>query len=258
MQKNAGKKARPSNQAFAREFATKRFEIEHFQKRVIAFFSDHPRLNEGELPIVHSLKFRMKSEKSLMEKIERKRRAGAQLTRENLFTQITDLAGVRVLHLSPDQFPAIHATISSQIEKQEWAFAQNPIAYTWDEDSAETFRTIGLAVEMRLTMYTSIHYLLKPRPDSYICCELQVRTLFEEIWGELDHFLNYPRQSKSVAVREQLRVLAKLAATGTRLTDAILRTHNSISPIPLPRAPHPGPRASRQSQSWSDRDKTRV
>ncbi|WP_315782452.1 hypothetical protein [Bradyrhizobium sp. SZCCHNPS1003] len=32
------------------------------------------------------------------------------------------------------------------------------------------------------------------RPDSPLSCEIQVRTLFEEIWGEIDHQLNYPRR----------------------------------------------------------------
>jgi putative GTP pyrophosphokinase len=54
-----------------------------------------------------------------------------------------------------------------------------------------------------------------------VTCEIQVRTLFEEIWGEIDHTLNYPDTTASVACKEQLRVLAKLASTGTRLADAI-------------------------------------
>ena len=59
-----------------------------------------------------------------------------------------------------------------------------------------------------------------------ICCEIQVRTLFEEIWGEIDHSINYPHPTDSVACKEQLRVLSKLVGTGTRLADSIFRTLN--------------------------------
>ena len=58
-----------------------------------------------------------------------------------------------------------------------------------------------------------------------MCCEIQVRTLFEEIWGEIDHAINYPVATESVACKEQLRVLAKLASTGSRLADSIFRSY---------------------------------
>ena len=61
---------------------------------------------------------------------------------------------------------------------------------------------------------------------SNITCEIQIRTLFEEIWGEIDHTINYPYPTEIVACKEQLRVLAKLVSTGTRLADSIFRTYN--------------------------------
>jgi ppGpp synthetase/RelA/SpoT-type nucleotidyltranferase len=66
--------------------------------------------------------------------------------------------------------------------------------------------------------------LIKPNNKNSICCEIQVRTLFEEIWGEIDHTINYPHSTDSLACKEQLRVLQKLVSTGTRLADSIFRT----------------------------------
>jgi len=48
--------------------------------------------------------------------------------------------------------------------------------------------------------------------------------LFEEVWGEVDHVLNYPQETLIVACREQLRVLAKVVGAGTRLVDSIFRS----------------------------------
>jgi ppGpp synthetase/RelA/SpoT-type nucleotidyltranferase len=60
-----------------------------------------------------------------------------------------------------------------------------------------------------------------------LCCEIQVRTLFEEIWGEVDHQINYPFPSKSIACREQIKVLSKIVGAGSRLLDSLQRVHHA-------------------------------
>lgn len=65
-----------------------------------------------------------------------------------------------------------------------------------------------------------------PKENSPIKCEIQVRTLYEEIWGEIDHYINYPYPTDSIACKEQLRVLSKLSVTGKRLADSILNSHH--------------------------------
>jgi hypothetical protein len=47
----------------------------------------------------------------------------------------------------------------------------------------------------------------------------------EEVWGEVDHQLNYPHETPSLACREQLKVLARVTSSATRLVDAIFLTH---------------------------------
>jgi len=71
---------------------------------------------------------------------------------------------------------------------------------------------------------TDRDYPLKPNRKTPITCELQVRTLLEEVWAEVDHELNYPHKSKILACREQLAVLARATWTCNRLIDAIYRT----------------------------------
>jgi len=61
------------------------------------------------------------------------------------------------------------------------------------------------------------HDSLLPCADSLLSCEIQVRTLFEEIWGEIDHHLNYPVPTTNAGCREQLRVLAKVVGAGSSL-----------------------------------------
>ena len=147
------------------------------------------------------------------------------ITKDTLFDRITDLAGVRVLHLYNDQFPKIHRAIMNYVNSGNWVLKERPIANTWDPEYKRFFEELGLQTQIRESLYTSIHYVIKPNnnPNS-ICCEIQVRTLFEEIWGEIAHTIDYPHPTGSVACREQLKVLAKLASTGTRLADSIFRS----------------------------------
>ena len=216
--------------ACIQKFRENRHRLQLFGQSVAAFFADHPELRAYP-STVHSVKWRIKDEGHLLDKVKRKLTDGKNITPDNLFQSVTDLAGVRVLHLHQAQFPRIHRQILKREQEGDWVFGEDPKAFSWDPESKSFFEDLGLKTEIRSTFYTSIHYLVRPNPDSPLCCEVQVRTLFEEIWGEIDHLLNYPEPSQSVACREQLRTLAKLVGAGTRLTDSIVRSNDEYSHI---------------------------
>lgn len=210
-------------------YLDKQFEYKQFLAGVLVFFQEHPELNQKPLPLVHSVKSRFKEPSHLEEKLLRKRELGKIITKENIFQEITDFIGVRVLHLHQDQFPSIDKAIQEKVRTGDWVFAEPPRAYTWDPESVSFYDKLKIQTEVRETYYTSIHYLIKPNHTNSLCCEIQVRTLFEEIWGEIDHSINYPQKTTSLACKEQLRVLSKLVSTGTRLADSIFRTHSDFT-----------------------------
>lgn len=80
-------------------FDKKYHEIEIFMEGVRRFIGDHPELNDSANPIVHSYRSRIKNRDHLAEKIRRKNAEGRAINAENILWQITDLAGVRILHL---------------------------------------------------------------------------------------------------------------------------------------------------------------
>ena len=210
-------------------YQDKLFEFEQFLPSVLAFFEKHPSLNQKPLPIIHSIKSRFKDPKHLEKKLIRRSKK-RDINSGNLFEEITDLIGVRVLHLYQDQFIEIHNAIQNKINTGDWSYVEPPTAMTWDPESEDFFNELNIQTERRETFYTSIHYLVKPNnPNAVVCCEIQVRTLFEEIWGEIDHTINYPEPTESIACKEQLRVLSKLVSTGTRLADSIFRSHNEFN-----------------------------
>ena len=207
-------------------YKEKHFELEQFLTAVLTFFDRHPRLNAGPLPVIHSLKSRFKDPDHLKDKIKRKTADGVIIKKDNLFEEVTDLIGVRVLHLYQDQYSIIHEEINKKVSGGDWKFVEPPKAYTWDPESEQHYHELGIHTELRDTYYTSVHYIIKPHNNNPVpvCCEIQVRTLFEEIWGEIDHTINYPHPTNSIACKEQLRVLSKLVSTGTRLADSIFRS----------------------------------
>lgn len=205
-------------------YEDKKHELSIFMGGVGQWFSSHPKLSSGGTPVIHSVKTRLKNGDHLKDKLLRKWDDAYPINGANIFQRITDLAGTRVLHLYQDQFSIIHKEILAKVDAKDWYLPEPPKAYTWDPESRKFFEDLGVALQVKESFYTSVHYLVRPREDSPLCCEIQVRTLFEEIWGEVDHMINYPTPSVNLSCREQLRVLAKLVGAGSRLVDSIFRS----------------------------------
>lgn len=211
------------------KYRDKRRLFELFSQQVAAAFTTDPALNTGTPTIIHSIRARLKDERNFGEKIRRKRRDGRTITGENLFSEITDCAGLRILHLHQNQFGPIHDFIMKNVKTRSWKLVEKPVAYTWDPESVDFFGKFKVVTSVKPSYYTSVHFLIAPaNAQDGICCEVQVRTLFEEIWGEIDHSINYPNASEKMASIEQLRVLSKLVSAGSRLADAIFKVHADI------------------------------
>jgi ppGpp synthetase/RelA/SpoT-type nucleotidyltranferase len=216
-------------QACLAAYKEHRHNIDTFGTSVRGFLAAHPELISGDLPAIHSTRYRMKGEDHLAKKIVRKKVEEDRLiTPETLLKDVTDLSGVRVLHLHKEQFVQIHKVIMQQVADRYWALFEPPKAYTWDPEFETFFEELGLRIELKESHYTSVHYVVKPNEELPLTCEIQVRTLFEEVWGEIDHVLNYPTKTGSIACAEQLRVMAKMVGAGTRLAEAIFRSHKEF------------------------------
>lgn len=206
-------------------YRNQRHLFERFMNAVVDCFRLEPSFQLSDRSIVHSIRSRLKDEGHLLRKLSRKECGDGPTTEENLFERVTDLAGVRVLHLFQDEFAVIDAFVRRQVDSGDWRFFERPKAYSWDPEAKDFFSAFDLDVKLKETFYTSVHYVVQPNSNTPAKCEVQVRTLFEEVWGEIDHAINYPEQSVSPDCREQIRVLSKLVSAGSRLTDSIYRSH---------------------------------
>jgi len=200
--------------------------IEHFLEQLRALFVGNPLLK----PHVHSMKFRVKDPGHLRDKLIRKmmltknQKKKFHITKENLFGVINDLAGLRILHLHTRQIEAINKAVLKILEDEHYKIIGHPTAITWDDESRDYFTNIGIQTRRSDRMYTSVHYIIKPNNRSGFTAEIQVRTLAEELWGEVDHTINYPAPSRISACREQIKVLARVTSSCSRLVDSIFNT----------------------------------
>lgn len=180
---------------------------------------------------VHSLKWRVKDPAHLKDKLRRKlfdaKDAGLSfdIDKDNLFSKINDLAGLRILHLHTHQMEGIDKNLKELLEEAQYPLIEGPIARTWDDESRSYFAKIGMETKDSPSLYTSVHYVIENNTRTKYTSEIQVRTLMEEVWGEVDHSINYPHASDSVACREQIKVLARVTSSCSRLVDSIFKSH---------------------------------
>lgn len=171
---------------------------------------------------VHSVRWRVKDPEHLIEKIVRKRaEPGAaekykEINVENYHQVITDLIGVRSLHLFKDDCIDIH----DQIRKM-WDFAEPAVSYIREGDRTElmdALRSRDVDPKVHPAGYRSVHYVLKTRPAlREVLVEVQVRTVFEEAWSEIDHTVRYPNFSDNEQLENVLKIFNRLAGSADEM-----------------------------------------
>jgi len=178
-----------------------------------------------QIPEVHSLRFRIKNAEHLVEKIIRKKLADADrvINSDNYESEITDLIGIRAMHLFKQDWEAIHNFLTHSFETHE-----QPKAYIREGDARESYGAKDCAVEIHPAGYRSVHYLVTTTPSrkSHIA-EVQVRTLFEEGWSEIDHRLRYPYETDDILLGQLLSLLNRLAGSADEMGSyvALLKDH---------------------------------
>ena len=171
-------------------------------------------------PGVHSVRWRIKETEHLMEKIVRKRADGQEkyksIDQSNYFEIVTDLVGLRALHLFKDDCFSIDKHLRSV-----WSPAETPIAYVRDgdpQDLVDRFIQLGLEVKPHPAGYRSVHYVCSTQPmHRKVFSEVQVRTIFEEGWSEIDHRVRYPNFSDDKLVSYFLTIFNRLAGSADEM-----------------------------------------
>lgn len=166
---------------------------------------------------IHSIRCRCKAPEHVIEKIIRKRgkeqnHKYIDINDKNYSDIIRDLIGVRILIFKKEDWERVFDEITKKFPKdctQEIHIAEEPVAYIRYGDR-DIFKN-KIHKEYTNKGYRSQHYIVKFKK---FYCEIQVRTLAEEVYGEFDHMVKYPYRSDN-------NFLIRYTSMVSKLTDAI-------------------------------------
>ena len=182
---------------------------------------------------VHSVKTRIKDMRHLMEKVIRKtpnRREkygeDFKFTVDNYKDEITDLLGIRVIHIFKEDWEEIHNFITSMWNVREI------VANVREGDTTKKFDEQEIAVRSRPSGYRSVHYLIESYPtNKKLITEVQVRTIFEEGYGEIDHQLRYSHEDIPELLGQNLMLLNRIAGSSDEMASLINMLSQSIQEV---------------------------
>ncbi|WP_050504870.1 RelA/SpoT domain-containing protein [Pantoea stewartii] len=184
---------------------------------------------------VHSVRWRVKDPEHLMAKIIRKRNDKNEKYKDicdsNYTKIVTDLIGIRVLHLFKKDWRPIHEFITSMCKLSE-----KPVVYIrkGDESKSDEYDSEDCEVKVHKAGYRSAHYITTTRPmKDDIFTEIQVRTIFEEGWSEIDHRVRYPNFSDSELLNYFLMIFNRFSGSADEMGSFVLSLRESIELMEL-------------------------
>jgi len=174
-----------------------------------------------DVPLVHSVRRRVKEPSHLIEKIIRKGKKYHDLNINvtNYIKIVTDLIGIRVLHLFKDDWINLHKNITDIWETKE--IPQLNVRHgDYNMNSLkEQLKDIDCEIIIREYGYRSVHYLIGAHisKDKETFIEIQARTVFEEAWSEIDHIIRYPYDKDNPILAEYLAIFNRIAGSADEM-----------------------------------------
>lgn len=184
---------------------------------------------------VHSVKTRVKDARHLIEKVirktpERRKKYGKdfKFKVDNYKNEITDLLGIRVIHIFKEDWEEIHDFITSM-----WNVIEI-VANIREGDNTKEFEAKDIEVCSRLSGYRSVHYLVESYPtNKKLIAEVQVRTIFEEGYGEIDHQLRYSHDNIPELLGQNLMLLNRIAGSSDEMASLINMMSKSLKEVEI-------------------------
>lgn len=172
---------------------------------------------------VHSVKSRVKDPEHLIEKVirktaDRKKKYGDnfQFSLENYKEEVTDLIGVRAIHIFKEDWESIHSFIT-----KTWKVVEIT-ANVREGDDTQRFEELNIQIHSRPSGYRSVHYLVESFPTNQkVIAEVQVRTIFEEGYGEIDHQLRYSHQQIPEVLALNLLLLNRIVGSADEMASLV-------------------------------------
>lgn len=123
------------------------------------------------------------------------------INKDNYLDVITDVIGVRILILCKDDWAKVYRYLVDIYK----SFEEIPVAYVFYGDR-DIFKN-KIRTECLERGYRSQHYIVMV---GCIKMEIQVRSLAEEVYGEYDHKIRYPKRMNNKFLHRYNIIISKL------------------------------------------------
>ncbi|WP_440780014.1 hypothetical protein ACTACN_02230 [Pseudomonas syringae] len=179
---------------------------------------------------VHSVRWRVKDTFSLMKKILRKNLESAPkekwqtISVDNYTAVVSDLIGIRALHLLKEDCVIIDEQI-----REIWNLTSTTIFKRSGDRELHDIIERGALETVHEAGYRSIHYDMHYGAEKKpILVEIQVRTIFQEGWSEIDHKVKYPDFSNNTLLIIYLDLFNALSGTVDDMGSFVMKLDDLI------------------------------
>lgn len=203
------------------------FEVEEYVEKIRPHIESSLKLLEDRLrkardrngiPI-HLMKWRVKSIDSAYLKTKRKSKTS--------LSDITDIGGFRILCMFEQDIFPIHEHLVKLLKDDGFSMSEFRI-FNWHDESA----ILNLETEVKRQFadhsdgkrdnkdsgYRSLHYVVNQGRGGHQCSiEIQLRTLLQDAWAELEHAISYKHGSIHPHIRKSFSLLARDLETNDML-----------------------------------------
>ncbi len=193
-------------------FFKEKQKYERLAQYIVRLIKDDPASPKESL---HTIIYRIKGENRLIEKIdEENKKAGPDaesITRNNFQKKIGDLLGIRLVCLRLSDINSVKAYLELLADEKILRFVGKPDhkrSFILPVDPGDT---IPEGLDLWYSGYSSIHFKVELGQESDasdelkgLQTELQLRTIFEEAWGEIDHKYRYVLSRRGIMLPEHI------------------------------------------------------
>jgi len=165
---------------------------------------------------LHTVIYRIKDELRLIEKIDAQNNdleAGeSPISEKNYKARVGDLLGVRIICLRLSDVVKVETYLKLLLEEKILYFTKEPEKKRSFILPVKPGESISGGIDRRYSGYSSIHYQVKlgensdaPSGLEELQVELQLRTILEEAWGEIDHKYRYIRSRCGITLPDYIQ-----------------------------------------------------
>ncbi len=182
-------------------FLNRKDKYKQLGKYIIQLIQDDPSSPKESL---HTIIFRIKDELRLIEKIDglnnQLEDGEPPIVKENYQTRVGDLLGVRIICLRLSDVEKVETYLNLLNEEKILHFLKGPYQKRSFILPFTSGSSLPDGIGLDYSGYSSIHYLVELGENSDaskemngLLFELQLRTILEEAWSEIDHKYRYVR-----------------------------------------------------------------